>query len=77
MSQAVSENILKNILKQLEEKSYAYFKNSRLNIRIVKVNINTPVYLACGEYYDVSEGWKDFMRVFFDIDNLVWFINSL
>ena len=77
MSQTMSENILGSILEQLKEKSYAHFENSRIDIRVMKINVNTPIYLLCGKKYDNDGNWKEFARAFFDVDTLAWFINSL
>jgi len=76
---------IQKILEQLRSKDYMHLKNSKADIRIVKISFKGQLYLVCGERYiqydctnaDDCGVWKDFVRVFDSIDTLAWFISSL
>ncbi len=70
-------SVLKNILQNMDEVDILHLKNDLIDIKIVK-NI---VYLVFGERYTVDiddQGrWEYVCYVIDNIDELVFFINSL
>ncbi len=73
--------VLKNILQNMDEVEMLHLKNDLIDIKIVKIEIPVILYLVFGERYiaDINDQgrWEYVCYVTDNIDELVFFINSL
>jgi len=82
-------DILKQTFNQTSGYNVIHFKNHKIDVKVVKVNMGIPLFLVFGEHYVFRDcdddddddydcgGWEDVVHISDNLDDIAWFINGL